>query len=87
MHSVPSKLSRDPGRLQETFLVDLISNRVPPGVDDASYAKARPASAHVLMCCISIDNVDNDFGIGGAAAGSGRGGGDGMSQGTPDLTP
>ena len=27
---------------EEDFLVDLLENRVPPGVDDAAYVKVRP---------------------------------------------
>mmetsp|Transcript_3658 Transcript_3658/g.8510 ORF Transcript_3658/g.8510 Transcript_3658/m.8510 type:complete len:900 (+) Transcript_3658:79-2778(+) len=34
------ELLKSPPAGQETFLVDLIKNRVPPGVDDATYVKA-----------------------------------------------
>merc|ERR1712048_1529752 len=37
---IACELAKSPPAGQEDFIKDLISNRVPPGVDDASYVKA-----------------------------------------------
>ena len=39
------KLLRNPPDGEEEYLLDLISNRVPPGVDEAAYIKASFLSA------------------------------------------
>ena len=39
------KLLKNPPKGEENFLLDLISNRVPPGVDEAAYVKASFLSA------------------------------------------
>ena len=39
------RLLRDPPDGEEEYLLDLISNRVPPGVDEAAYVKASFLSA------------------------------------------
>ena len=41
------ELLKDPPAGEATFLLDLISNRVPPGVDEAAYVKAAFLSAIV----------------------------------------
>jgi len=41
------ELLKNPPAGEEEFLIDLISNRVPPGVDEAAYVKAGFLSAIV----------------------------------------
>ena len=45
-------LLKNPPEGEEQYLVDLISNRVPPGVDEAAYVKA------AFLSDIALGNVD-----------------------------
>ncbi len=51
------ELLKDPPKGEEEFLLDLISNRVPPGVDEAAYVKAAFLSdlANGKTTCVLID--------------------------------
>ena len=49
------ELLKNPPAGEEAFLVDLITNRVPPGVDEAAYVKAA-----FLCCCQGRTPVASD---------------------------
>ena len=52
-------LLKNPPKGEEQYLVDLISNRVPPGVDEAAYVKAAFLSDIALghVDCALIDKI------------------------------
>lgn len=52
-------LLKNPPKGEEQYLVDLISNRVPPGVDEAAYVKAAFLSDIALgnVDCVLIDKI------------------------------
>jgi hypothetical protein len=49
------EMLKNPPKGEENFLMDLLSNRVPPGVDEAAYVKAAFLTAGSgVMCCCSL---------------------------------
>ena len=58
------ELLKNPPAGEEDFLLDLIANRVPPGVDEAAYVKAGFLSAVAkgeITCPLRCNNITRQY--------------------------